>query len=182
MPYYLGIDGGGTKTTCAVGDESKLLAMATAGASNIVRVGQSQARQSLQQSFDHVPDEATALVPRVQPDLERAPVPSRVATSDRVRLRGHAPAEGAQGGLAARARTADERFHELGDLLFSVINVARKLHTDPELALHAAADRFRGRVERGSSLATSEGREWNDLAPEEQLAYYARARLTEGDD
>ena len=81
-----------------------------------------------------------------------------------------------------RARTPDERFHELGDLLFSVINVARKLHTDPELALHAAADRFRDRVERGSSLATSEGRAWNDLAPEEQLAYYARARLTEGDD
>ena len=50
VPYYLGIDGGGTKTTCAVGDESQLLAMATAGASNLVRVGQSQARQSLQQS------------------------------------------------------------------------------------------------------------------------------------
>jgi N-acetylglucosamine kinase-like BadF-type ATPase len=28
--YYLGIDGGGTKTLCAVGDESKLLATATA--------------------------------------------------------------------------------------------------------------------------------------------------------
>src|SRR6202049_777941 len=50
MPYYLGIDGGGTKTTCAVGDESHLLATATAGPSNIVRVGESQARQSLQQS------------------------------------------------------------------------------------------------------------------------------------
>jgi glucosamine kinase len=33
-----------------VGDESHLLAMATAGPSNIVRVGESQARQSLQQS------------------------------------------------------------------------------------------------------------------------------------
>ena len=50
MSYYLGIDGGGTKTTCAVGDESHLLATATAGPSNIVRVGESQARQSLQQS------------------------------------------------------------------------------------------------------------------------------------
>ena len=50
MTYFLGIDGGGTKTTCAVGDESHLLAMATAGPSNIVRVGESQARQSLQQS------------------------------------------------------------------------------------------------------------------------------------
>jgi glucosamine kinase len=50
VPYYLGIDGGGTKTTCAVGDEARLLAVATAGPSNIVRVGEGQARQSLQQS------------------------------------------------------------------------------------------------------------------------------------
>src|SRR5207302_9084760 len=50
VPYYLGIDGGGTKTTCAVGDESQLLASATAGPSNIVRVGDRQARESLQQS------------------------------------------------------------------------------------------------------------------------------------
>jgi N-acetylglucosamine kinase-like BadF-type ATPase len=47
VPYYLGIDGGGTKTTCAVGDASKLLATATAGPSNIVRVGPAQTRDSL---------------------------------------------------------------------------------------------------------------------------------------
>jgi glucosamine kinase len=50
VPYYLGIDGGGTKTTCAVGDDVNLLAMAIAGPSNIVRVGEAQARESLQQS------------------------------------------------------------------------------------------------------------------------------------
>jgi len=50
VPYYLGIDGGGTKTTCAVGDESRLLATATAGPSNIVRVGEAIARESLRQS------------------------------------------------------------------------------------------------------------------------------------
>jgi len=50
LPYYLGIDGGGTKTTCAVGDESHTLATATAGPSNIVRVGEAQARESLLQS------------------------------------------------------------------------------------------------------------------------------------
>lgn len=47
MPYYLGIDGGGTKTTCAVGDANVLLATATTGPSNIVRVGESQTRESL---------------------------------------------------------------------------------------------------------------------------------------
>ena len=50
MPYYLGIDGGGTKTTCAVGDNAQLLTTATAGPSNIVRVGESQARESLKTS------------------------------------------------------------------------------------------------------------------------------------
>lgn len=50
MLYYLGIDGGGTKTTCAVGDEARTLATAVAGPSNIVRVGVSQACESLQQS------------------------------------------------------------------------------------------------------------------------------------
>jgi glucosamine kinase len=50
VPYYLGIDGGGTKTLCAVGDESKLLATATAGPSNVLRIGEAQARESLHQS------------------------------------------------------------------------------------------------------------------------------------
>ena len=54
MSYFLGIDGGGTKTTCAVGDESHLLATATTGPSNIVRVGESRARESLQQAVRQV--------------------------------------------------------------------------------------------------------------------------------
>jgi MazG family protein len=79
------------------------------------------------------------------------------------------------------AQTREEQFHELGDVLFAVVNVARKLAVDPELAVRAAADRFRSRVSAGSELAASEGHSWNDLAPDEQLAYYARARLTEGE-
>ncbi len=78
------------------------------------------------------------------------------------------------------AGTAEERFHELGDVLFAVVNIARKMKVDPELALRAAADRFRARVSDGTELAASEGRSWNDLTPDEQLAYYARARLREG--
>jgi MazG family protein len=77
------------------------------------------------------------------------------------------------------AATREQRFAELGDVLFAVVNLARKLSVDPELALRAAADRFRGRVDAGVKLAASEGRSWNDLPPDEQLIYYARARLTE---
>jgi glucosamine kinase len=49
--YYLGIDGGGSKTTCAVGDESSLLATLTVGGSNITRVGEAGARDALQQAI-----------------------------------------------------------------------------------------------------------------------------------
>jgi XTP/dITP diphosphohydrolase/tetrapyrrole methylase family protein/MazG family protein/ATP diphosphatase len=74
----------------------------------------------------------------------------------------------------------EAQFHELGDVLFAAVNAARKLRVDPELALRAASDRFRGRVSAAGDLAASEGRNWNDLDPDDQLAYYARARLTEG--
>ncbi len=76
------------------------------------------------------------------------------------------------------AADADARFHELGDVLFAAVNVARKLKVDPELALRAASERFRGRVETAVELAAREGRAWEDLRPDEQLAYYARGRLT----
>ncbi|HWY23205.1 MAG TPA: BadF/BadG/BcrA/BcrD ATPase family protein [Candidatus Acidoferrum sp.] len=47
MAFYLGIDGGGSKTTCAVGDESSVLATVTAGPSNITRVGEVRVREAL---------------------------------------------------------------------------------------------------------------------------------------
>ena len=79
------------------------------------------------------------------------------------------------------AQDREAQFHELGDVLFAAVNVARKLAVDPELALRAAADRFKTRVLAGGELAASEGHSWNDLAPDEQLAFYARARLMEGE-
>lgn len=35
--------------------------------------------------------------------------------------------------------------HEVGDLLFSIVNLARRLHVDPESALRSASDRFDAR-------------------------------------
>ncbi|HTE59527.1 MAG TPA: MazG family protein [Solirubrobacteraceae bacterium] len=93
----------------------------------------------------------------------------------------HVPYEAVRGELdeLEAAEDRDARFHEVGDVLFAAVNLARKLKVDPELALRAASDRFRGRVEGAEGLAASDGADWNDLGPETQLAYYARARLAE---
>jgi N-acetylglucosamine kinase-like BadF-type ATPase len=45
--FYLGIDGGGTKTRCALGNESSTLATSMTGGSNVVRLGEAQARDAI---------------------------------------------------------------------------------------------------------------------------------------
>jgi MazG family protein len=95
----------------------------------------------------------------------------------------HVPYDAVEGELEELREAADREaaFHEVGDVLFAAVNVARKLKVDPELALRAAADRFRGRVQGAADLAAEEGAAWQDLGPEAQLAYYARARLADPD-
>ncbi len=71
----------------------------------------------------------------------------------------------------------DERFHEVGDVLFAAVNLARKLSVDPELALRAATDRFRGRLDDALAECTRAGEQWSELDPARQLQHYAAARL-----
>jgi glucosamine kinase len=47
VAIYLGIDGGGTKTSCVVGDGHSVLGAATSGGSNVTRVGEARAREAL---------------------------------------------------------------------------------------------------------------------------------------
>ena len=75
---------------------------------------------------------------------------------------------------AARAGDAAASHHEIGDLLFAVVNLARKLGVDAENALIDATARFQRRfefvedrlIERGKTPATSTLEEmdslWND--------------------
>ncbi len=65
---------------------------------------------------------------------------------------------------------------EVGDLLFSVINLARKLKVDPELALRRSALRFRERVEAAARSAEAEGRVFEKMELHEQESYYQRAK------
>ena len=47
MAIFLGIDGGGSKTSCLIGDENSVLGSGAAAGSNIVRVGEAKAREAL---------------------------------------------------------------------------------------------------------------------------------------
>jgi len=69
--------------------------------------------------------------------------------------------------------------HEVGDLLFATVNVARLLHVDPELALREAAERFECRVTAAAALAAAESRDWTALDLSRQEEYYQRAKAGE---
>jgi glucosamine kinase len=47
VSIFLGIDGGGSKTSCVIGDADSVLGTGTSGGSNVVRVGETQAGESL---------------------------------------------------------------------------------------------------------------------------------------
>ncbi|HSS97311.1 MAG TPA: BadF/BadG/BcrA/BcrD ATPase family protein [Terriglobales bacterium] len=51
MAYFLGIDGGGSKTSCVLGDEKSVLGSSVAGGSNIVRAGEDAARIALHEAI-----------------------------------------------------------------------------------------------------------------------------------
>jgi glucosamine kinase len=54
MAYYLGIDGGGTKTRCVLADETTVLAKAMTGGCSVIRHGEQQAREALHTAIHQV--------------------------------------------------------------------------------------------------------------------------------
>lgn len=72
-----------------------------------------------------------------------------------------------------------ERFeHELGDVLFALVSVARKLDVDPEAALRGTLDRFTQRVRTVETLAKEQGAELSKMSAQalDQLWHTAKAR------
>jgi MazG family protein len=67
---------------------------------------------------------------------------------------------------------------EIGDVLFTVVNLARILNVDPELALRQTTAKFVSRVERAAELAAERGEDWRELELEEQERYYDEAKET----
>jgi MazG family protein len=81
----------------------------------------------------------------------------------------------------AELREADgpaERLHEVGDLLFAIVNLARWMKLDPEEALRTANRRWIERYERVEALAASRGVDLAqlDLAGKDELWDEVKAR------
>ena len=86
-------------------------------------------------------------------------------------------AELERAGRPAAETEPDRRVEaELGDLLFTVVNLARFVNVDPELALRATTARFRERVELAERLAAEAGESWVELGLESQDSWYEVAK------
>ncbi|HEX3220446.1 MAG TPA: nucleoside triphosphate pyrophosphohydrolase [Candidatus Limnocylindria bacterium] len=73
---------------------------------------------------------------------------------------------------AAGDEARDARLHELGDVLFATVNLARWLKLDPEEALRTANRRWIERYERVERLATERGQVLAELSPEDKDALW----------
>jgi tetrapyrrole methylase family protein / MazG family protein len=62
------------------------------------------------------------------------------------------------------ASTDDEALHELGDLLFALVNLGRWMKVDPEEALRTANHRWLGRYRRVEALAAERGVRLDELS------------------
>jgi tetrapyrrole methylase family protein/MazG family protein len=69
----------------------------------------------------------------------------------------------------AAATDAKQAFDEMGDLLFAVVSLARRVKVNPEDALRVAGRRFRVRFSKAEASLREEGKTFRDLDAE-QLA------------
>lgn len=65
---------------------------------------------------------------------------------------------------------------ELGDVLFSAVNVGRKAGCDCEKALKESVDRFAERFTKAEAFALADGKTVEDLSPDEWDQYYITAK------
>ena len=123
-------------------------------------------------------------VPRVYPALMRSQkVSSRAAKAGM----GYVDTAAAWGDLESELRELREAMvqgdsdhveEELGDLLFSAVNVARHLGIDSEYALTRSCDKFIRRFAEAERLAGEQGLEMKDAGPETLDRLWKEAKKT----
>ena len=80
--------------------------------------------------------------------------------------------------LGPKSPEAEE---ELGDLLFAMANLARKLGVEPEAALRVANDKFQKRFDDVERQVTAKGQRMRDLSLEQLEAHWQIAKTTTKD-
>jgi XTP/dITP diphosphohydrolase len=80
---------------------------------------------------------------------------------------------------AQRSGDAEAEEKEIGDLLFSIVNLARRRQIDPESALRRAQARFRRRFARVADRARESGRAVGDVSASELDVYWEEAKAEE---
>jgi len=78
--------------------------------------------------------------------------------------------------LKATALGTPEAEDELGDVLFSMVNVGRKMGIDPEQALRSTCNKFIRRWEAMERMASEEGRDLVEMGIEDMEALWRRAK------
>ena len=66
--------------------------------------------------------------------------------------------------------------HELGDVIFSAVNVGRHVGIDAEEALSASTDRFSRRAITASALCDEQGSVFNEMEPQQQNTIWKKAK------
>lgn len=79
------------------------------------------------------------------------------------------------------AATQRDKELEFGDILFSLVNVARWSGVDPEAALTATCDKFRCRWDFMESAAKEKGQAIDTLGPERLMELWRSAKRLEQD-
>lgn len=74
----------------------------------------------------------------------------------------------------------DRIFHEFGDLLFSLVNVARHIDVNPEDALNAATNRFIGRFEYIEKKLAEIGKKFEGMPLEALDVFWEEAKTKVG--
>ena len=78
--------------------------------------------------------------------------------------------------VAAASGDADEELHEIGDMLLSVVNLARRRKIDPESALRLANGRFRARFAEVARRARQNGKDVSETGMDELDRYWEEAK------
>ena len=69
--------------------------------------------------------------------------------------------------------------HEVGDLLFSCVQLARHLNVNPELALKKCNERFYSRFSHVAALVEQDGRDFTEFKSEELESFWVKAKQLE---